>query len=123
MPDDTETKSPHAGLLSDDGAALAAALEGAGGATPTAPAATEGPALALADVLADGNNEVVLFDDGDVHALTLTGGQVVDQGTVAGHVTATGADVSGYHYVTFDGGLTLYYQDGFQLTLAGDEGA
>lgn len=113
-----------AGLLQDDDAALTAALEGAGATAAAAPAtAGAGPALAIADLLADGNNEVVLFDDGDVHALTLTGGQVVAEGVVDAHVTETGADVSGYHYVTFDGGLTLYYQDGFQLVFGGDEGA
>ena len=112
-----------AGLLQDDDAALTAALEGAGATAAEAPTAGTGPALAIGDLLADGNNEVVLFDDGAVHALTVTGARAIDHGTVAAHVPETGADVSGYHYVTFDGGLTLYFQDGVQLTIAGDEGA
>ncbi|MEQ9642887.1 MAG: hypothetical protein RIM84_22890 [Alphaproteobacteria bacterium] len=117
--------APDAGLLGDEDMVLAAALEGAtaSAATATTPPAGQGPALAIGDLLADGNNEVVLFGDGDVQALTLTGGQVVGQGTVEAHVTETGADVSGYHFVTFDGGLTLYYQDGLNLVFGGDEAA
>ena len=108
-------------MQDDDDALMTAALEGAGQAAPLAPVAAAAPALQLADLLADGNNEVVLFDDGGVRELTLTGGAVAAEGTVAAHVTETGADVSGYRFVTFADGLTLYYQDGFRLILGSDD--
>jgi hypothetical protein len=111
-------------ILADDGdMLLTAALEGAARAAPALPALHAAPALEIGDLLADGNNEVVLFDDGGVRELTLTGGDVVARGIVDSHVTEIGADVSGYHYVTFAGGLTLFYQDGFRLHLGGDEAA
>lgn len=125
MQGDEDGPGDDAPLIGADDALMTAALEGAEALAPavSAPVTADAPMLAVADLLADGNNEVVLFDDGDVRALTLSGGEVVARGTVDSHVTETGADVSGYHYVTFEGGLTLFYQDGFQLSLAGDEGA
>jgi hypothetical protein len=47
---------------------------------------------------------------------------VVDQGQSGEHVTASGADVSGYRYLTFENGLTLYYQDGLDLVLRNEHG-
>jgi hypothetical protein len=35
-------------------------------------------------------------------------------------VTASGDDVSGFNYVTFDNGVTLYYPDGLDLILEPD---
>lgn len=122
MAGDDDDPAAATDLLLDD-ALLAAALEGAARAAPAVPADAAAPVLQIADLLADGNNEVVLFDDGGVSELTLAGADVVARGVVDSHVTETGADVSGYHYVTFAGGLTLFYQDGFRLHVGGDEAA
>lgn len=80
--------------------------------------------LDIADLLSDENGEVVVFNDS--HARTLgvaTGAAVVRGGVTASHVTAGGADVSGYRYVTFDNGLTLYFEAGLELVVSRDEAA
>jgi hypothetical protein len=41
------------------------------------------------------------------------------EGVAANHVTAGGEDVSGFKYVTFDNGVTLYFPDGLDLILRG----
>ena len=40
---------------------------------------------------------------------------VVDEGRAGAHVTAAGEDVSGFKFVTFDNGLTLYFEAGLDL--------
>jgi hypothetical protein len=42
---------------------------------------------------------------------------VTADGRVQKHVTAAGEDVSGFNYVTFANGVTLYYPDGLDLIL------
>ncbi len=74
--------------------------------------------LALSDLIADRNGEVVLFNDSNMPVLTLlTSERPVARGTVEAHVTASGVDVAGYSYVTFANGLTLYYPPGLQLLI------
>ena len=54
-------------------------------------------------------------------ALTVaTDAGIVAEGSSGHHVTAAGEDVSGFHYVTFDTGLTLYYQQGLEVVVRGD---
>ncbi len=78
----------------------------------------EAPVLALSDLIADRNGEVVLYNDSDMPVLTLlTSERPVARGTVEAHVTASGVDVAGYNYVTFANGLTLYYPQGLQLLI------
>ena len=67
--------------------------------------------LTLSDLLSDDNGEVVFFNDSGVRTLGITTtAKVVADGRAAGHVTAGGEDVTGYKFVTFDNGLTLYFQ-------------
>jgi hypothetical protein len=74
--------------------------------------------LALADLIGDANGEVVIFNDSGVRTLALhTGVAVVANGTVQAHVTAGGEDVSGFRYVTFATGVTVYFQEGLDLIL------
>ncbi len=74
--------------------------------------------LTLSDLISDDNNEVVIVGDSGLDALKLvTDTPVAGSGIADSHVTAAGQDVTGYHYVSFDTGLTLYYGDGIDLIL------
>jgi hypothetical protein len=42
---------------------------------------------------------------------------VVSNGQTGRHATAAGEDVSGFNYVTFDNGTTLYFEEGLDLLL------
>ncbi|MEZ5766176.1 MAG: hypothetical protein R3C97_16320 [Geminicoccaceae bacterium] len=78
--------------------------------------------LHLTDLIEDTNGEVVLFNDSHLPRLAVATDIVaVDRGEVGRHITASGDDVSGFHFIAFDNGLKLYYQDGLDLVLVGDE--
>jgi hypothetical protein len=77
-----------------------------------------GVELALSDLVGDANGEVVIFNDSGLRTMLLrTDAAVVAEGEAAKHVTAGGEDVSGFKYVTFDNGVTLYFPDGLDLIL------
>jgi hypothetical protein len=72
--------------------------------------------LDLRDLIRDDNGEVVLYNDSGLRAIGLnTDAHVVARGHAEAHVTASGEDVSGFQYLTFDDGLTLYYQEGLDV--------
>jgi hypothetical protein len=72
--------------------------------------------LALADVVADANGEVVVLNDSGFRTMAVrTAAAVTADGRAQKHVTASGEDVSGFNYVTFDNGVTLYYPEGLDL--------
>jgi hypothetical protein len=85
------------------------------------PMADEGEAglvLRLDDMLADGNDEIVLLADSGQGQLALaTDAEVVATGTAGDHVTADGQDVSGFAFVTFATGMTLFYPDDVELAV------
>jgi hypothetical protein len=67
--------------------------------------------LAMDDLLADANGEIVLFNDSALRRLAITtDAAVVGDGRVGAHRTATGQDVSGFRFLTFDDGVRLYYE-------------
>lgn len=75
--------------------------------------------LALAELISDANGEVVIFNDSGLRTLALrTNAAVVTEGQAPAHVTAGGEDVSGFNYITFENGLTVYFQDGLDLIVA-----
>jgi hypothetical protein len=75
--------------------------------------------LALADLVGDANGEVVIFNDSGFRTLALhTDATVVADGQVEAHVTASGEDVSGFNYVAFENGVTVYFQEGLDLIVA-----
>jgi hypothetical protein len=77
--------------------------------------------LALSELVGDAHGEVVIFNDSGFRTVSLrTEAAVVAEGEVAKHVTAGGEDVSGFKYVKFDNGVTLYFPDGLDLILKGD---
>jgi hypothetical protein len=75
--------------------------------------------LALADLVGDANGEVVVLNDSGFRTMAIrTAATVTADGRVHKHVTAGGEDVSGFNYVSFDTGVTLYYPEGLDLILA-----
>ena len=77
--------------------------------------------LTLSDLVGDANGEVVIFNDSGFRAVAIrTDVAVVAEGAAAKHVTASGEDVSGFKYVTFDNGVTLYFPEGLDLILKSD---
>lgn len=77
--------------------------------------------LALADLVSDANGEVVLFNDSGFRAMAIRAeAAVIADGRAQKHMTASGEDVSGFNYVTFDNGVTLYYPEDLDLILQRD---
>jgi hypothetical protein len=67
--------------------------------------------LAMSELLADVNGEIVLFNDSGLRRLAITtDAAVVGDGRAGTHRTATGQDVSGFRFLTFDDGVRLYYE-------------
>jgi hypothetical protein len=74
--------------------------------------------LAMNDLIADEHGEIVFFNDSDLRRLVVKGDAVVvAEGRSAAHTTSAGEDVSGFSFVTFDTGVTLYYQPGLDLVV------
>ncbi len=90
--------------------------EAAGGLPPEEAAAEI--ELALADLVADANGEIVFFNDSGLRSLAIrTDRAVVADGQAGAHVTAAGDNVFGFQFVRFDNGLTLYFEAGLHLIL------
>jgi len=86
-------------------------------------AALEPLTLRLDDLIEDNNGEVVLFNDSALPLVTLEAeATIVSEGKSGPHQTAAGDDVTGFRFVAFDNGLTLYYQDGLDLVIRADAG-
>ncbi len=64
--------------------------------------------LDLADLLPDDAGEVVLFADDALPVNILADQPMTDAGIAEAHVTATGVDVTGLHFYSFEGGVTVY---------------
>ena len=80
--------------------------------------ASEPVTLDLADMIEDANGEVVLFNDSHLTAMAVrTGANPIEKGDSGQHVTASGADVAGFHFISFDNGVKLFYQDGLDLVV------
>ena len=66
--------------------------------------------LSLNDLLPDSRGEIVLFNEaGPLAVNIMTDSRVTETGTANHYVTSAGVDVSGYHFCTFEAGLTIYY--------------
>ena len=64
--------------------------------------------LSLEDLLPDVEGEVVLLAEDGLPLSVVAEQPLTDSGIVEQHVTATGVDVEGLHYYSFENGLTLY---------------
>lgn len=101
------------GILADD-----AAIGSVGMVFDDAAEDSQRLVLRLDDLIEDDNGEVVLFNDSHVPSLALeTDSRIVARGEMQGHMTAAGEDVSGFHFMSFDNGVTLYFRDGLDLVL------
>jgi hypothetical protein len=98
--DDLPLPGPDAGEAADD-ADAAVWLPGGDDRAVT---------LTLAEVVGDGNNEVVFANEAGLRGLVLEADEsVVERGIADSHVTMQGEDVSGLAYVTFASGVTFYF--------------
>jgi hypothetical protein len=80
-------------------------------AAPAGMAAASEVELAMSDLVADANGEIVLFNDSGLRRLAIaTDAAVVGDGRSGAHRTATGQDVGGFRFLTFDNGVRLYYE-------------
>lgn len=78
--------------------------------------AEEQMVLSLGELLPDANGEVVLFSEAGRVAVNITTDErITETGTADHYVTSTGMDVSGYHFCTFEAGLTIYYSPEIDL--------
>jgi hypothetical protein len=64
--------------------------------------------LDLEDLLPDVEGEVVLLAEGGVPLSVVAHEPVTGSGIVEQHVTASGVDVEGLYYYSFESGVTLY---------------
>ena len=64
--------------------------------------------LDLGDLLPDQAGEVVLMGDGDLPFSIHASVPVTAAGIADAHITASGVDVTGQHFYSFEGGITLY---------------
>lgn len=112
----SQHKSPLAPVGADPLSDLVRDLSGPGIADAAPAGSLAEVELALADLISDANGEIVLYNDSGFRTLAIaTDAATVANGQAARHVTAGGEDVSGFNYVTFDNGLTLYFPDGLDL--------
>lgn len=79
--------------------------------------------LSLTDLLPDSRGDVVLFNEaGPLAVNIMSDASVTETGTADHYVTSAGVDVSGYHFCTFDSGLTIYYPPEIDLLITGAHG-
>lgn len=106
----------------DDLVTLGRELLAGSEADAAARAEDEALALSLGDLLQDSNGEVVLFNNSGLPVLMLNAeAGVVEEGHSGPHVTAGGDDVSGFRFVSFDNGMTLFYQGGLDLIVRSEQ--
>lgn len=79
-----------------------------GGSSPADDLDSDSVVLQLGDLLPDSSGEVVLFMGEDVSVNLLTRETITGFGIADPHVTATGVDVTGLHFYSFESGLTIY---------------
>ncbi|WP_193371553.1 hypothetical protein [Pelagibius marinus] len=79
-----------------------------GAPSPADDLAADSVVLELGDLLPDSSGEVVLFMGEDVSVNIMTHETITGFGIADPHVTASGVDVTGLHFYSFEGGLTVY---------------
>ncbi|MFQ5774557.1 MAG: hypothetical protein ACE5GS_08580 [Kiloniellaceae bacterium] len=98
-----DAAAPGAGLLAEGPDVLFVDFE------HLAPAETgDSVVLTLGDLLPDAAGEVVLFAGGDVPVNLVTAESLAEAGIAAEHVTASGLEVTGLHFYSFESGITVY---------------
>lgn len=80
--------------------------------------------IRLTDLIGDENGETVLYNDSDARIFRIVAdGGVLAEGRTERHVTAGGADVSGFRYLRFSNGLTIFFAEGLSVVVHGAEDA
>lgn len=72
--------------------------------------------LSLEDLLPDEGREIVLTPPENASIEVASSAPVLGTGVADAHVTATGIDVEGFHFVRFESGMTLYYEGDLTVT-------
>lgn len=73
-----------------------------------APLESEGVLLQLGDLLPDASGEVVLFAEAEAPVNLIADVPLAESGIAEAHVTASGLDVTGLHFYSFESGVTVY---------------
>ena len=95
--------SVDADLVADVEAEASLVIEAEGGPEPE-----DAVFLTLDDLLPDESGEVVLFAGEDLPVSLMTSEELTLSGIADVHVTAAGLDVTGLHFYSFEGGITVY---------------
>ena len=74
---------------------------------PSAGAPNGQNALQMSDLIADAGGELVLYGEGELNILA--DGAFSAGASAAAHVTAGGEDVTGFGFLTFASGTTVYF--------------
>ncbi|MBB3065429.1 MULTISPECIES: hypothetical protein [Limibacillus] len=95
-----------------------------GGEAPdaNAPAPADTWVLDLGDLIADAQGEIVVAETAGAHLTITASASISATGLAEAHTTSAGFDVDGYNFVRFDNGITLYYEDGMDLSLLAQHG-
>lgn len=64
--------------------------------------------LQLGDLLPDASGEVVLFAESEAPVNLIADVPLAESGIAEAHVTASGLDVTGLHFYSFESGVTVY---------------
>lgn len=78
--------------------------------------------LELGDLLPDESGEVVLFAGDEMPVSIMTADPVTEKGVAESHVTATGVDVTGLNYYSFESGITIYSLSDVMITDGSETG-
>lgn len=107
VPADTVAEGEHGLMLGPEGEKLPLVIVEPGGQRPSE-LDPDSVVLQLGDLLPDSSGEVVLFMGEDLSVNLLTRETITGFGIADPHVTATGVDVTGLHFYSFESGLTVY---------------
>ena len=102
-------EAPDQGLLLDvEQDRLPLVIVEPGAPSPAEDLSADSVLLELDDLLPDPQGEVVLFTGDDVSVNILTKETITGFGVAEEHITASGVDVTGLNFYSFEGGLTVY---------------
>ena len=74
------------------------------------------------DLVPDERGEVVLFNDAGLQTLTISSSaEKVAAGKIGGYVTRSEQDVSGFCFLAFDNGMTIYYPNDLRIQLVNEQ--
>lgn len=107
-PVSAEAQTDHGLLLDVENDGLPLVIVEPGGLSPAEDPAADSVLLELDDLLPDPEGEVVLFTGDDVSVNILTKETITGFGVAEEHITASGVDVTGLNFYSFEGGLTVY---------------